>query len=62
MADVINLRQARKHAKREAAARQAEENRVRFGQTKVERDLARSQAQKAQRDLDAHRIKKEERE
>ncbi len=42
MADIINLRQARKERDRADRARQAEENRAKFGRTKAERrrDLA----------------------
>ena len=53
-ADIVNLRQARK--RRDKAARQAEAdaNRIKFGRTKHERDLARlTDAQSAKR-LDGH--------
>jgi hypothetical protein len=60
MAEVINLRTARKQAKRGAAGRRAEENRARFGRTKSEKDLERAHAEKMRRDVDAHRIERED--
>lgn len=39
MADIVNLRQARKKKARNAKNRQAEDNRVRFGRTKAEKAL-----------------------
>ncbi|MCA0405989.1 MAG: DUF4169 family protein [Proteobacteria bacterium] len=50
MADIINLRKARKAKERSAAEKQAEENRIRFGQTKQEkivRKLEKARADKA---------------
>ena len=56
MAEVINLRTARKRAKRERDAKRAVENRLAFGRPKAERRLEDARAEKLQRDLDAHRI------
>ena len=56
MAEVINLRTARKRAKREQDAKRAEENRLAYGRPKAERRLEDARAEKLQRDLDAHRI------
>lgn len=49
MGEVINLRHARKAKARIVKARQAEENRVRYGQTKEERErnASREEKQKA---------------
>ncbi|KPF53818.1 hypothetical protein ABIC78_002177 [Novosphingobium sp. 1529] len=56
MAQVINLRQARKARDRQAAQAQAAANRARFGRTKAEKaaDLAREE--QARRQLDGHRL------
>jgi len=56
MAEVINLRTARKRAKREQDAKRAEENRLAYGQPKAERRLEEARREKLQRHLDAHRI------
>jgi hypothetical protein len=51
MADVINLRRVRNAKARAEKARQAAENRVRFGRTKDERERATAIA-----DLDRRRL------
>jgi hypothetical protein len=56
MGDVVNLRRARKNAKRQAAERRAAANRLLHGRSKVERDLEAARDAKAGRDLDRHRI------
>jgi hypothetical protein len=55
MAEIVNLRTKRKEAARKAARAQADANAAKFGQTRAERDLAQSRAEKAARDLDAHK-------
>lgn len=55
MAEIVNLRTVKKQAARTAARAKGHENAARFGQTKAERDLAKSKAEKATRDLDAHK-------
>jgi Domain of unknown function (DUF4169) len=55
MAKVINLRAVKKQVARKAARAKGDENAARFGQTKAQRLLERSRAEKADRDLDAHR-------
>jgi hypothetical protein len=55
MAEVVNLRRARKdRAKREKEA-QAQENRVAFGRTKAERELTDAQKRLEAAKLDAHK-------
>jgi Domain of unknown function (DUF4169) len=56
MAEVVNLRTERKRAKRRQAEQGAAANRLAHGQSKAERNLKRSQNDKAQRSLDQHRI------
>ena len=56
MAELVNLRTARKRAKRRAEDAQAETRRVAHGRPRRARELADAQRQKAGRDLDGHRI------
>lgn len=56
MAELINLRAARKRAARQQADRRAEANRLAHGQPKQSRKLDAAQREKAARDLDRHRI------
>jgi hypothetical protein len=56
MGDLVNLRTARKRAKRRQAEQQAASNRLVHGRSKAERALAQSQSDKARTDLDQHRI------
>ena len=52
MAAIINLNRARKAKTRLAAGVQADENAVKFGQTKAAKALQLAKAEKAARDLD----------
>jgi len=56
MGDVINLKRIKKRNEREASAKQADANRVRFGRTKSERALAEQAKDRAENLLDQHRI------
>jgi hypothetical protein len=60
MAAIVNLRTARKQAKRRAAEQRATRNRLVHGRSKAQRALERSQGEKAGDDLDRHRIEKDE--
>jgi hypothetical protein len=53
MAEVINLRLARKARKRDAAARQAQANRALHGEPKMLRTLRQTEAARATRQHDA---------
>lgn len=55
MADVINLRQARKARKRSESERVAEANRARHGRTKGEKHLADAAKRKLDRVIDGAR-------
>lgn len=55
MSQPVNLNRFRKQKARAEKKARADENAVRFGQTKSQRDAARTQAEKARRDLDGHR-------
>lgn len=56
MAEIVNLRRARKQRERAAAEQQAEQNRISFGRSKAERRLAEAERDKADRTLDGHRL------
>ncbi len=55
MSDIINLRQFKKQKARNTKEKQAEQNRIAFGRTKVEKDFALRETQKAERFLDMNR-------
>lgn len=52
MADIINLRQARKARARDAAEASAAANRAKFGQTKAEREMEEVETARRDRALD----------
>jgi len=55
MADIVNLKRARKAKARAEAAAQADANRISHGRTKVERKLAKAEADAATKKLDGHK-------
>ena len=58
MGHIVNLRTARKQAKRRQAEQEAACRRLAHGRSKAERTLERSKSDKAQRSLDQHWIEK----
>lgn len=60
MGDLVNLRKARKAAKRRENAVRAAENRLVHGRSKDERALEEARAEKSRRELDAHRLETED--
>jgi hypothetical protein len=56
MADIVNLRTVRKQKARVEREQTAAENRALYGQTKADKTLARQQAEKAARFIEARRI------
>lgn len=56
MAEIVNLRQARKRKARADKERTAEQNRLDYGRTKSERDQQRLAGDRADRALDGHRL------
>lgn len=56
MADIINLRTFRKAKARSEAEKRAEENRVKFGQTKAEKNTRRAEKKRVEKVLDGGRI------
>ncbi len=55
MVEIINLRTVKKQAARKAARAAADVNAAKHGRTRAERDLEKTRAEKAARDLDAHK-------
>lgn len=55
MADIVNLRLARKQKARAEKEAAAAENRVRFGRSKAERELEEAQKTLADRRIEAHK-------
>ncbi len=58
MAEIINLRQARKKAARSEKEKQAEQNRLTFGRTKAEKTLTRALNEKAEKALDQGKLER----
>jgi len=56
MAEIVNLRIARKRANRQRDGKRAAEARVSHGMSKADRALARMNEAKLRRELDEHRI------
>lgn len=56
MAEIVNLHRARKAKARAEAGRQADANRTKHGVAKRERDLAKAQTEKLQRDLASRKL------
>jgi hypothetical protein len=56
MSEIINLRRARKQAKRLKAEQQSAVNRLVHGRSKAERELERAATDKARRIVEQHRI------
>lgn len=55
MADIINLRQARKRSALQDKAARAESNRIRFGRTKAEKQKTTTQSRREAQKLDGHK-------
>jgi Domain of unknown function (DUF4169) len=56
MAEIVNLRRARKGKARSEKEREAEANRARHGVAKSARDLAKAREEKDKRTVDAHKL------
>ena len=60
MAEIVNLRRARKAAKRSQKDKDAQAQRVTFGTPKALRLEIEARRDKAKRDIEAHRIERKE--
>jgi Domain of unknown function (DUF4169) len=56
MGEIVNLRSARKRAKRQSDEQKAASNRLAHGRSKAERALEQSRSDKARQNLAQHRI------
>lgn len=56
MAEIVNLRRARKARNRATSEAQAAQNRIDFGRTKAERTLTEAEKSLAERRLEGHRL------
>ncbi len=56
MADIVNLRMARKHNARAEKERTAEQNRTLDGRSKAEREQGKRTAEASEKFLDGHRL------
>ncbi|WP_127753090.1 MULTISPECIES: DUF4169 family protein [unclassified Devosia] len=56
MAEIVNLRTARKRKAREDEAVKAEQNRILFGRTKAEKNQSKAEAELAARRLEGHKL------
>ena len=56
MAEIVNLRTARKRSQKKQAEKSAAQNRLAHGRPKSERKVTLLRGAKASRDLDLHRI------
>ena len=55
MGEIVDLKRHRKRKDRAAKEEIAAENRVQFGRTKAEKELAEAQNEKAAKDLEQHK-------
>ena len=55
MSEPLNLNKLRKQRDRAARKARADENTVKFGQTKAQKDALKQRAERATRKLDAHK-------
>jgi hypothetical protein len=60
MADIVNLRRARKDKARAEKEAKAAENRIKFGRTKAEKQAAEAERRLSERRIEAHRRDKSE--
>ena len=56
MAEIVNLKRARKHKTRKAKEETAEANRIKHGVAKPARELAKARVEKDTRDIEAHKL------
>lgn len=56
MADIVNLRMARKHKARADKERVAEQNRALYGRSKIDRERDCQEAERTGKFIDGHRL------
>ncbi|WP_375450935.1 DUF4169 family protein [uncultured Devosia sp.] len=55
MAEIVNLRTARKRKAKAEQSAQADRNRIAFGRTKAERNLTKARSEQVDKRLDDHK-------
>jgi len=60
MAEIVNLRRARKARARSEKDKVAEQNRTRFGRSKAEKAASRAEEERAVRRLDALKLERDD--
>lgn len=60
MSDVVHLNRFRKAKEKQARLDKAQENRIAFGRTKAEKELAKARDRQAKRQLEGHRLRDDE--
>ncbi len=55
-AEIINLRQVRKRKSRAEKEKTAGDNRLKYGRSKSERDIARKRRKSLEKDVDNHKL------
>ena len=60
MAEIVNLRRARKAKARSEKDKTAANNRVQFGETKRDRKLGKALGEKTSQEIDAHKLNGDE--
>jgi hypothetical protein len=56
MAEIVNLRAARKHKERETREQDAAANRAKFGRTKSEKEKRKLESARTDKVLDGHKL------
>jgi hypothetical protein len=56
-ADLINLRQVKKNLARDQAAKKAQENRIKFGRSKAEKQISQIEINRAAKTLNGKELK-----
>ncbi|USQ15343.1 DUF4169 family protein (plasmid) [Legionella lytica] len=62
MAEIINLNKKRKAKARVEKEKKASENRVKFGRTKKEKQIAKQENERQERHLDGHKLENKDNE
>lgn len=57
MGEIVNLRMARKRRRREDEARRSDENRIRHGLSKAEKNAASAERRRSEAALEGHRLR-----
>lgn len=60
MAEIINLNKKRKAKARVEKEKTASENRIKFGRTKKEKQIAKQENERQERHLDGHQLEKKD--